>query len=56
VARFGADIALTDLLMALATCDRRKDFSRPCGERSGLRLTPASTAMASIGSLQAPLL
>jgi hypothetical protein len=32
-ARFGADAALPDVLMALATCDRRKDFSRPCGAR-----------------------
>ena len=31
--RFGADIALPDLLLALASCDRRKDFSRPCGAR-----------------------
>jgi len=33
VARFGADIALPDLLLALASCERRKDFSRPCGAR-----------------------
>jgi hypothetical protein len=31
--RFGADIALPDLLMALASCDRGADFSRPCGAR-----------------------
>jgi hypothetical protein len=31
--RFGADAALPDVLMALAECDRRKDFSRPCGAR-----------------------
>ena len=31
--RFGADIALPDLLIALATCDRRVDFSRACGAR-----------------------
>jgi hypothetical protein len=33
VARFGADIALPDLLLALAQCERRRDFSRPCGAR-----------------------
>jgi hypothetical protein len=33
VARFGADIALPDLLVALASCERRPDFSRPCGAR-----------------------
>ena len=33
VARFGADIALLDLLMALAQCERRRDFSKPCGAR-----------------------
>ncbi len=33
VARFGADAALPDVLMALATCERRRDFSRPCGAR-----------------------
>ena len=32
-ARFGADIALPDVLTALATCERRRDFSRPCGAR-----------------------
>jgi hypothetical protein len=31
--RFGADIALPDLLLALASCDRRRDFSRRCGAR-----------------------
>ena len=31
--RFGADAALPDVLMALASCDRRSDFSRPCGAR-----------------------
>jgi len=31
VARFGADIALPDLLVALASCERRADFSKPCG-------------------------
>jgi hypothetical protein len=30
IARFGADAALPDLLIALASCERRKDFSRPC--------------------------
>jgi hypothetical protein len=29
----GADIALPGLLIALASCDRRKDFSKPCGAR-----------------------
>jgi hypothetical protein len=33
LARFGADIALPDLLLALAQCERRADFSRPCGAR-----------------------
>ncbi len=33
MARFGADIALPDLLLALASCERRKDFSKPCGAR-----------------------
>jgi len=33
MARFGADAALPDVLMALATCERRKDFSKPCGAR-----------------------
>jgi hypothetical protein len=31
IERFGADIALPDLLVALASCERRADFSRPCG-------------------------
>jgi len=30
-ARFGQDAALPDVLMAQATCDRRRDFTRPCG-------------------------
>ncbi len=30
--RFGADAALPDVLM-LASCERRADFSRPCGAR-----------------------
>jgi hypothetical protein len=29
----GADIALPDLLLALVSCERRADFSRPCGAR-----------------------
>jgi hypothetical protein len=33
VARFGIDIALPDLLVALASCERRADFSRTCGAR-----------------------
>jgi hypothetical protein len=33
MARFSADAALPDVLMALAACERRKDFSRPCGAR-----------------------
>jgi hypothetical protein len=33
MARFGPDIALPDLLMELAQCERRKDFSKPCGAR-----------------------
>jgi hypothetical protein len=33
VARFGADVTLPDLLVALAQRDRRQDFSHPCGAR-----------------------
>ena len=33
VARFGPDIALPDLLVEIAVCERRADFSRPCGAR-----------------------
>jgi hypothetical protein len=33
LARFGADAALPDVLMALVSCERRADFSRPCGAR-----------------------
>ncbi len=33
VARFGADAAPPDVLMALASCERRADFSRPCGAK-----------------------
>lgn len=32
-ARFGADAALPDVLVALASCERRGDFSKPCGAR-----------------------
>lgn len=33
IERFGADAALPDVLMDLAACERRKDFSAPCGAR-----------------------
>jgi hypothetical protein len=33
IERFGADAAGPDVLMELAQCERRKDFSRPCGAR-----------------------
>ena len=33
IERFGADAALPDVLMDLAACPRRKDFSAPCGAR-----------------------
>src|ERR1700761_5765966 len=33
MARFGPDAALPDVLMALATCEHRRDFSQPCGAR-----------------------
>jgi len=33
MARFGVDIALPDLLGALSSCERRADFSKPCGAR-----------------------
>ncbi len=33
IARFGADAALPDVLVALAACERPADFSRPCGAR-----------------------
>jgi hypothetical protein len=33
LARFGAAAALPDVLLALASCDQRKDFSRPCSAR-----------------------
>jgi hypothetical protein len=31
IERFGADIALPDLLRRLADCDRAHDMSHPCG-------------------------
>ena len=31
--RSGRDIALPDLLVAVVSCDRRRDFTRPCGAR-----------------------
>jgi len=31
VVRIGAAIALPDLLGALSSCERRADFSKPCG-------------------------
>jgi hypothetical protein len=33
IERFGADAALSDVLMDLAACERRHDFSAPCGAR-----------------------
>ena len=33
LARFGADIALPDLLVALSSCKSRADFSKSCGAR-----------------------
>jgi hypothetical protein len=33
LARFGPEAALPDVLMALASCERRQDFSQPCGAR-----------------------
>jgi len=33
MARFGPDIAPHDLLVALSSCERRADFSKPCGAR-----------------------
>jgi hypothetical protein len=33
MARFGPTSPLPDLLPALASCDRRQDFTRPCGTR-----------------------
>jgi hypothetical protein len=33
IERFGADAAGPDVLMELAACERRRDYSRPCGAR-----------------------
>ena len=33
IARFGTDAALPDVPLELASCERRPDFSRPCGAR-----------------------
>jgi hypothetical protein len=33
VARFEADITVPELLVAVASRDRRQDFTRPCGAR-----------------------
>jgi hypothetical protein len=33
MARFGPDIAPPDLLVALSSCERRRDFSKACGAR-----------------------
>jgi hypothetical protein len=33
IERFGADAAMPDVLMDLAACERRKNFSQPCGAR-----------------------
>src|SRR5208283_4922760 len=33
IQRFGADAALPDVLHELASCERRADYSRPCGAR-----------------------
>ena len=33
LARFGQDATLPDVLMELASCERRRDFSQPCGAR-----------------------
>jgi hypothetical protein len=40
MARFGPDIALLDLLMELAQCERRRYFSKPCGARYTLKMAP----------------
>src|SRR5271166_6003040 len=37
MARFGADIALPDLLVALASCERRRDFSNSYPARRPMR-------------------
>jgi hypothetical protein len=33
IERFGADAAGPDVLLELAACERRRDFSRPCGAK-----------------------
>jgi hypothetical protein len=33
IERFGANAAGPDVLVALAACERRRDFSRPCGAK-----------------------
>jgi hypothetical protein len=33
IERFGPSAALPDVLMDLAACERRHDFSAPCGAR-----------------------
>jgi hypothetical protein len=33
IERFGSDAAGPDVLMELASCERRRDFSQPCGAR-----------------------
>jgi hypothetical protein len=33
IERFGADAAMPDVLVELAQCGRRANFSRPCGAR-----------------------
>jgi hypothetical protein len=49
LARFGSNFALPDVLMALATCDRRRDFSQPSGaEVHGLGLGGPTTMAASV--------
>ena len=35
IERFGSSAALPDVLMDLAACERRKDFTQPCGVRLG---------------------
>jgi len=37
MARFGADIALPDLLVALSSCERRRDFSNSYPARRPMR-------------------
>jgi hypothetical protein len=46
VSRFGPDAAPPDVLMALASCQQRADFSRPCGARlDAYRRMLTSTSM-----------